>query len=406
MPSLTYQYRIYPFGDQAETPERWLVLCRKLYNAALEQRKMVRQMGGKIGYPEQQKELTDLRASFPEYEEVPVHVLQNALLRLDRAFENFFRRCRERKVGKKVKPGFPRFKGRNYYHSLTCPDRHDYIRDGMLHFPKMEKPIRMEMHRPLPEGARIKTCTIKRRPDGWYATFSLDVLPVAKPVHHGPKIGIDVGLRSFATLSTGKKIQYPEYLRKAEKRFKKAQRILARREKGSRRREKQRRRVALLHCRVARKRDDFQWQFAARMAKKFSIIYAEGNLNIKGMLGNHCLAKSIADSSWGSYLRRQAHAVVKTGARFVGVDARGTTKTCSRCGWVWETMTLGNTAFQCGKCGLVLDRDENAAKNILKLGRDTPEVTLGETRTSAFRYRRKVSPVAEPRTVPEVANVA
>lgn len=130
--SLTYQYRLYPFGDQAETFERWVNSCRKLYNVALEQRKLVWQMGRRVGYLEQQKELTEVRATFPEYEEVPVHVLQNALLRLDRAFENFFRRCRERKAGKKVKPGFPRFKARDRYYSLTCPDRYDYVRDGDL----------------------------------------------------------------------------------------------------------------------------------------------------------------------------------------------------------------------------------------------------------------------------------
>jgi putative transposase len=406
MPRLTYRYRLYPFGDQAEKLERWIELCRKLYNSALEQRKMVRQMGGKIGYPEQQKELTELRAAFPEYEDVPAHVLQNVLLRLDRAFENFFRRCRERKAGKKVKPGFPRFKGRNHYHSLTSPDKYDYIRNGMLHFPKMEKPIRIEMHRPLPDGAVIKTCTIKRHADGWYATFSLDVPAIQRPIHSGPDVGVDVGLTSFITLSTGRKIEYPKYLRAAERRLKKAQRVLARRKKGSKRRAKQREKVALLHCKIARRRADFQWKTASELAKEFSAIYVEGNLNIKGMARNHRIAKSIADSSWESYLEKQAHAVVKTGARFVKVDARWTTKTCSACGWVWETMALQDRVFRCGKCGLALDRDVNAARNILRVGRDTPEVTLGETRTSAFRYKRKASPVVEPRTVPESAHVA
>lgn len=406
MPNLTYEYRIYPFGDQAEVLERWIILCRKLYNVALEQRKLYRQSGRKIGYPEQQKELTELRAAYPEYNAIPVHVLQNALLRLDRAFDNFFRRCKERRAGSKVKPGYPRFKGRNHYHSLTCPDRYDYIRDGRLHFPKMDAPIRMEMHRPLPDGATIKTCTIKKHADGWYATFSLDVLAIERPVHSGPEVGIDVGLTSFTTLSTGRKIGYPKYLRAAERGLKKAQRILARREKGSKRRAKQRAKVALLHCKVARRRNDFQWQLSAELAKEFSVIYAEGNLNIKGMIGNHCLAKSIADSSWGSFLKKQEHAVVKTGSRFVGVDARWTTKTCSDCGWIWKTMVLENRVFKCETCGLVLDRDYNAAINIRRVGRDTAEVTLGETRTSAFRYKRKVSSVVEPRTVPGATHVA
>ena len=92
---------------------------------------MARSAGRKIGYPEQQKELTEVRASFEEYEEVPVHVLQNALLRLERAFENFFRRCEERKAGKRVRTGFPRFKGREHYRSLICPDPYNYVRNAM-----------------------------------------------------------------------------------------------------------------------------------------------------------------------------------------------------------------------------------------------------------------------------------
>jgi putative transposase len=405
MPDLTFQYRLYPFGEQAETLEDWIDRCRKLYNVALEQRKTVRQMGQKVGYPEQQKELTELRAALPEYEEVPVHVLQNALLRLDRAFENFFRRCKERKAGKKIKPGFPRFKARDRYQSLTCPDRYDYIRDGDLNFPKLGR-IRMEMHRPLPEGAVVKTCTISKKADGWYVSFSLDVPATMKPSHTGEAVGIDVGLTSFITLSTGRKIEYPKYLRAAERRLKKAQRILSRRKKGSKRRAKQKGRVARLHLYIARQRDDFQWNTAVELAHEFSFIAAEG-LAVQNMMQNHCLAKSIADSAWAAYLKKQEHAVVKTGSRFVQVDPRWTSKTCSSCGWVWESMPWGEPAFRCEKCGLVLDRDVNAARNILKLGQDKlPEVTLGETRPSAFRYRRKARSVVEPRTVPEKADVA
>jgi putative transposase len=403
MPNLTFQYRVYPFCDQAEKLERWIDSCRRLYNVALEQRKMAWQMGHKIGYPEQQKELTELRAAFPEYEEVPVHVLQNALLRLDRAFENFFRRRKERKAGKKVKPGFPRFKARDRYRSLTCPDRYAYVRDGDLNFPKLGR-IRMEMHRPLPKGAVIKTCTISKKGDGWYVSFALDVPKTVKPDHHGDPVGIDMGLTSFAVLSHGETIPAPQFLRRSERRLKRAQRVLSRRKKGSKRRARQRERVVRLHCKIAHQRDDFQWKLANDLARRFSLIAVE-DLNVLGMVRNHRLAKSISDAAWSAFLRTKLdHAVVKTGSRVVRVTARNTSKTCSACGWVWESMALGDRVFRCGKCGLVLDRDVNAARNILKLGRDTPEVTLGETRASAFRYRRKVSSVAEPRTVPGSAS--
>jgi len=404
MSNLTFQYRLYPFGDQAETLERWIDSCRKLYNVALEQRKLARQTSRKIGYPEQQKELTDLRAAFPEYEEVPVHVLQNALLRLDRAFENFFRRCKERKAGKKVKPGFPRFKARDRYRSLTCPDRYDYVRDGKLNFPKLGR-IRMKMHRPLPEGAVVKTCTISKKADGWYVSLSLEIIPLStKSARGGDTIGIDVGLTSFATLSDGRKVECPKFLRASERRLKKAQRVLSRRKKGSNRRAQQRERVALLHCRIAHQRGDWQWKLATELARKHSLIAVE-DLNVRGMMGNHRLAKSIGDASWSAFAAKLEHAVVKTGSRLVRVNARNTSKACSTCGRIKESMPLSERIFRCEKCGLVLDRDVNAARNILRVGRDTPEVTLGETRSSAFHYR-KVRPVVEPRTVPEKAHVA
>jgi putative transposase len=405
MSDLAYQYRLYPFGEQAETLERWIDSCRKLYNVALEQRKLVRQAGRRIGYPDQQKQLTQLRTALPEYEEVPVHVLQNALLRLDRAFENFFRRCQRRKAGKKVKPGFPRFKAQGGYRSLTCPDRYDYLRDGDLNFPKLGL-IRMEMHRPLPEGATVKTCTITKKADGWCVSLSLDVPSIPKPFHGGEAVGIDVGLTNFLAFSNGDPpAEPPKLLRKSERRLKRAQRILSRRKKGSNRRAKQRERVARLHCRIAHQRNDFQWKLAADSARRFSLIAVE-DLDIRGMVRNHSLAKSVSDAAWFALEEKLEQAVVKTGSRLVRVDARGTSKTCSACGWIWESMALHHRVFQCEKCGLVLDRDVNAASNILRVGQDMPEFTLGETKPSAFRYRRKVRRVAEPRTVPENARVA
>ena len=262
------------------------------------------------------------------------------------------------------------------------------------------------MHRPLPEGSVIKTCTISKKADGWYAALSLEVPATEKPVHKGEAVGVDVGLTSFVALSNGETVPAPKFLRKAECRIKRAQRILSRRKKGSKRRAKQRKRVARLHCQIAHKRNDFQWKLATDLARQFSLIAVE-DLNVRGMVRNHRLAKSISDAAWSAFLRTKLdHAVVKTGSMIVYVNARNTTKTCSICGWIWESMTLGDRVFQCEKCGLVLDRDVNAAKNILNLGvrADSPELTLGETRTSAFRYRRKVSPVVEPRTVPESAS--
>ena len=400
MSSLTYQYRIYPFGEQAEVLERWLGACRRLYNAALEQRKLIHKMGGQIGYTEQQKQLTELRVAFPEYNEIPCHVLQNVLLRLDRAFDNFFRRCKERRAGKNVKPGFPHFKARDYYRSLTCPDRYKYVHDNHLCFPKMGK-IRMELHRPLPDGAVIKTCTIVKKADGWYVAFSLEVPTSSVPQHAGAAVGIDVGLENFVALSTGEMIPAPKFLRKAEHRLQRAQRVLSRRQKGSKRRARQRDRLALLHLRVQRQRLDFCRKLASDLAHKYSLIAVE-DLAIKNMVKHPYLSKAIMDAAWGLLIESLEHVVVKTGSRLVKVPAYGTTVKCSVCGRD-VPKALSERWHFCPFCGTSMPRDTNSAINVLHLGQAMPEVTPEERRPSAFRYKRKARPLVEPGTVPENA---
>jgi len=401
MARLTYQYRIYPFGEQAEVLERWLGACQRLYNAALEQRKLIRKMGGQMGHLEQKKQLTEVRAAFPEYNEIPCHVLQNVLLRLDRAFDNFFRRCKERRAGKNVKPGFPHFKARDYYRSLTCPDKYNYIRNNRLCFPKMGE-IRMVIHRLLPEGAVVKTCTIAKKADGWYAALSLEVPTSGMPQHAGEAVGIDVGLENFIALSTGEMLPSPKFFRKAEHQLQRAQRVLSRRQKGSKRRARQRDRLALLHLRVQRQRADFCRKLASELAHKYSLIAVE-DLAINNMVKNHCLSKSILDAAWGLLITSLEHAVIKTGSRLVKVPAYGTTIRCCVCDRD-VPKTLSERWHLCPYCGASMPRDTNAARNILKLGQAMPEVTPEERRPSAFRYKRKVRPLVESGTVPEDAH--
>ena len=393
---LSYKYRIYPHFDQAKKLEQWMSLCCALYNAALEQRQKAWRLGKSLGWADQQLEIKEVR-TLPGFDNVPGHVLRDALKRLDKAFQNFFGRCKK----KVAKVGYPRFKPRASYFSLTSPDPGNYIRENRLYFPKMS-PIRVKMHRPLPDGAKVKTATIKKTAAGWFVFLAVEVATSTPPPHPGQPLGIDVGLKHFLTASFGGleylTVEPHRFLRNAEKRLKRAQRSLSRKQKGSNNRRKQRHKVALLHSKVVNQRNDFQWKVASAFAKECSIIYVE-DLQIRNMVKNHCLAKAIHDASWGTFLTKLAHSCVKTGAKFVKVNPRNTSKTCSNCGWVWKAMTLEHRDFKCETCGLVLDRDINAAVNILKLGQDMPEVTPAETRSSTSRYRRKASSVIEAGTI-------
>lgn len=396
MARLAYQYRLYPYGEQAQKLEGWLLLCQRLYNAALEQRITAYHLGKRVGYKDQQAELVALKKELPEYAEVPSHVLQNVLLRLDRAFENFFRRCKENPRGKKL--GFPKFKGKERYLSLTCPDAYPYLRKGCLNFPKIGM-IRLELHRLLPVGAIIKTCTIKKQADGWYASFSLEVETKAAPLHSGPVTAIDLGLTSFLVLADGEEEKSPKFLHNSEKKLKKAQKKLSKKNTWSKKRAKQKTKLAKLHLKVRRQRADFQWKLARKLTQEFSVIGVE-NLNIKGMLKGNYLAKSISDASWGAFKQKLQHVAIQAGCKIVQVDPRGTSQRCSKCQVVVKK-ELSERWHNCPFCGLSIGRDHNAAINILKiaLGQDMPELTPKESRTTAFRYKRKASPLADLGTV-------
>ncbi len=238
----TYKYRIYP--QKATEQKLYFVLnrCRELYNAALSERKDAYQYAGKsISYYDQQNDLPEIKAEIrQEYQDIAAHVLQDALRRLDRAFQSFFRRC---KTGEN--PGFPRFQGRNRYDSFTYPDGAGWKFDGQyLHLTKIGK-VKVKLHRPL--TGKIKIVTIKREVDHWYVTFSCEVEePEKLPVSY-EDVGIDLGVTHLATLSNGEMIEHPRYYRKAQKRLVKRQQALSLKKHGSHRRDKARKLVAKAH---------------------------------------------------------------------------------------------------------------------------------------------------------------
>jgi putative transposase len=218
------------------------------------------------------------------------------------------------------------------------------------------------LHR-IPKG-KIKTLTIKQNKVGqWFAIFSCEVQD--KVVVHASteKIGIDVGLENFATLSNGEVISNPRHLIQSEHRLKMLQRRLSRKVKGSANRRKARFRLAKQHLKVANQRSDFLHKLSRTITNKFAIINVE-KLNITSMLKSHLLAKSIGDASWNTFIRNLEYKAVTSGSELVKVNARNTSKTCSECGTVIK-MPLAKRKFSCPKCGFVCHRDLNASINIL-----------------------------------------
>ena len=370
----TYKYKLKPTPDQERELERVLWQCRRLYNVALEQRiTLWKQRGVSVSQYAQEAELKDLRAEFPEYAAIHSHVLQDVLARLNKTYQDFFRRVQEKKARKAGKagqtPGFPRFQGRNRYHSFTYKEygngaRLDGIPDnGFLVLAKIGR-LAVRWSRPI-EGTP-KTITISREADGWYVCISCAEAPIQPVPLTGQDTGIDLGLESFATLADGTMMHHPRCYRKAERRLKTAQRRVSRRKKGSKRRRKAVQLLARAHQTVKRQRQDFQHKTALALVRHFDTIYHE-ELQVANMLKNHHLAKSIADAGWSAFLSILAFKAACAGKQVVAVNPAYTSQTCSGCGAVVKK-GLSVRWHACPDCGARLHRDHNAARNIERLG--------------------------------------
>lgn len=354
-----FRYRIFPTKAQRTRMERTLEYCRVLYNAGLEQRRTAyRRQHVSLSKARQQADLPVLKTAYPEFSEVYSQVLQDVLTRLDKAFDAFFRRV---KAGEK--PGYPRFKGKGRYDSLTYPQLGFALKDGRLHVSKIGA-LRIRLHREI--VGTIKTLTLRRTSTGkWFACFSVEIEPNAcDPLP--TRVGVDVGLRHFATLSTGKHIDNPRFFRTDERALAKAQRRLSAVPKGTPERIERRKVVARIHERIANRRREFAHQESRKLVSAFGLIVFEALL-IRNMLKQHTLAQAIADAAWSQLVRYTTYKAAGAGGRVVLVDPRHTSQNCSGCGHR-VGKSLAERVHRCPQCGLVLDRDVNAARNILALG--------------------------------------
>ena len=359
----TFKYKLRPTPEQTAHLATTLRLCRELYNAALQERKEAWQKCRvSINYYQQKAQLPEIRAYREDCAAVNAQVLQDVILRLDRAFKAFFRR-----VANGEKPGYPRFKGHARYHSFTYPQVGPHgcaqVDNGFLVLSKIGR-IAVRWSRPL-EGTP-KTVSIIAQPDGWYACIACADVPVRPLPLTGEETGIDLGLESFLTLANGGQVANPRHYRKAEKRLVKVQQRVSKRKRGSTRHRKAVRLLQRAHQKVARQRRDFHHKTALSLLKHYDTIYYEA-LQVASMGQNHHLAKSMYDAGWAGFCSILTFKAANAGKRAIAIPPAYTSQICSGCS-VLVQKGLSVRWHECPACGTSLHRDHNAALNIQRVG--------------------------------------
>jgi putative transposase len=357
----TFKYRLYPSRPQVRLLEQTLETCRQWYNTCLAERKDAwDQQHRSIGKFEQLAQVKDLRRSNPFAAQVHSHILQVTTTDVDQAFQAFFRRV---KAGEK--PGYPRFRGKSRFASFGLKELGNGFKlDGRrLRVSGMGR-LAVRWHRPL-EG-KIKTLRLVRQADGWYACFACEVEPQPMPATNA-EVGLDVGLHRLLTTSEGEPIENPRWYRKEEKHLRILQRRMSRRTKLGRNWYKAVRAVQQQHQHLANRRKDFLNKLVYDLVSRYDRLALE-DLRISNLVRNHHLSKSILDAGWGYFRQQLVSKAEYAGKLVVGVPPAYTSQICSQCGQLFESLTLAERWVEC-ECGLSLDRDHNAALNLLALGR-------------------------------------
>ena len=376
-----YKFRLYPTKKQEDKLFWILARCRELYNAALSERKDAYQYAGKsISYYEQKRDLPEIKTAIrEEYQDIYSQVLQDVLLRLNRAFDGFFRRVKNGE-----NPGYPRFQGRNRYNSFTYPQAGGFsiTHDSRVCLSKVGS-IKVKFHRET-QGP-IKTATIKHEAGQWYVIFSCEI-ELPEPLQEvQSEVGIDLGITHFAALSDGTFLESPRYYRKAQKHLEKLQQSLSKKKRGSHRRKKAVHAVAKAHHKIANQRKDFHHKQAKKLVDEHQLLVFEeleitnlsqhakpkqdenGKYLPNGASAKSGLNKSILDAGWGQFQAIVTSKAAYAGRTVLKVSPRYTSQICSQCGTV-RKKDLSERWHSC-ECGAELDRDTNAALNILWVGR-------------------------------------
>ncbi len=356
-----YYYRFYPTNEQAHILARTFGCARYVYNWALRLRTDAYHKEQKrIGYHETSAQLTLLKKQ-PEtswLNEVSSVPLQQALNHLDRAFRNFFESRAE----------YPRFHTKRGDQSATYVASAFKWDGKQLTLAKMDAPLDIHWSRPLPTGAKPSSVTVSKDTAHRYFVSIL----VEEDIQHLPavnkQVGLDLGLVSMVILSTGETVGNPKFFSKDEKKLAQAQRRHAKKKKGSKNRDKARLKVARLHARIGERRRDYQHKLSTRIIRENQVVCIE-SLQVKMMVKNHCLAKSISDVGWGELVRQLEYKAQWYGRTLVKIDKwYPSSKRCFDCGHILDSLTLDIRFWTCPECGIAHERDLNAAHNILAAG--------------------------------------
>jgi putative transposase len=357
-----YKYRFYPTPEQAGVLSRTFGCVRVVWNLALEARTIAwYQRQERVSYVQSSAMLTEWKRSgdlayLGEVSSVP---LQQALRHLQGAFSAFWEK----------RARYPRFKSRKKSRQSAEYTRSAFrYRDGQLTLAKMTQPLDIRWSRPLPAGTEPSTVTVSRDAAGrWFASLLCEC-PVESHAASETTVGIDAGITSLATLSTGEKITNPRHERGDRARLALYQRRLSRKEKGSANRQKARRKVARVHARIADRRRDFLHKLTTRLVRENQAVVIE-ELSMRNMIRNHSLARAISDAAWGDLRDMLEYKCSWYGRELVVIDRwYPSSKTCSACGHVAASLPLNLREWDCAGCGTRHDRDVNAARNIRAAG--------------------------------------
>jgi len=380
-----YQYKLRPTKHQVAGLDRWLSMLCAQYNYLLADRFNwyernrspvnacplvchLPELRDNPDYYSQKKTLPQLKKTHPWYSEIYSQVLQDVVKRVKVTMSRFLKGDSNGK-----RSGRPRFKSRSSYKTFTYPQMtQGCLQGNLINLPMFGK-IKVILHRPIPDGFKIKTSSVTKKADGYYLTLSLEdkTVPEIKPStersRRSPDLnpdkitGIDVGLKEFLTTSEGETVTIPQHYRKAQKRLRVIQKRVSRRKKGGTNRLKAIQQLGKQHKKVADKRKDFHFKTANYLLSKYDVV-AHEELNVKGLARTR-LAKSVLDAGWSNFLSILANKAENAGLLVVPVSAHNTSQDCSKCSEK-VPKKLHVRWHDCINCGCSLDRDQNAAINI------------------------------------------
>ena len=348
-----YKFRLQVSKTINAKLENTLNLCRDLYNSALRERKDAWTINRiNINRFDQDKQLPEIKQTNPEYKDVHSQVLQDVLKRLDKSFRGFFRRVKANQ-----KAGFPRFKGKNRFDSFCYAQSGFSLSGNKLQLSKIGI-VKLKLSREI--IGKVKTLTIKQECGKWFAIFTVETSTQPLP-KTGELVGLDAGISAFLTLSDGTQIDNFKYYESTQKKLRVAQRRVARRATGSNQRRKAVMQLKKIHQKIRNRRNDFQHKVSTYLVKQFDVICIE-KLSILG-LSRGILSKQVNDVAWSAFFDKLRYKVANTDKQLIEAAPHFTSQDCSSCGNRVKK-DLSVRVHYCLQCGLVLDRDINAAINI------------------------------------------